>query len=51
MTDGHVQTPSATVMIIGFVGNKGNMMPLYFFPQGLRVNSFAYSENKFLIVK
>jgi inhibitor of nuclear factor kappa-B kinase subunit alpha len=64
MTDGYVQSadPSevprvmytkfpATVMILGVVSNKGQVMPPHFFPQGLRVKSAAYIDVLETVVK
>ena len=41
----------ATVMVLGVVSNEGNVMPSYFFRQGLRVNAANYIEVLEVVVK
>lgn len=41
----------AIVIFLGVVSNEGHVMPLYFYPQGLRVNVVAYIEVLKTIVK
>ena len=46
----HTKFP-ATVMVLGVVSNEGHVMPLHFFPQGLKVNLAAYIDVLSTVVK